>query len=233
MAARRHEAGDVRHVDHEVGAHGVRDLREALEVDDARVGGGAGDDDLGLFGLGLLGDGVVVDALGPLVDAVGDDVIELAGEVGGRAVREVPAVVEGHAHDLVARLHERGQRRVVRLRPGVRLHVGKARPEELLGALASEVLHLVDRPAAAVVALAGQALGVLVGEWGPDCLHHRLGDEVLGRDELDRGALAAQLVAHGREDLRIGRAQVLVGHGNPSLCRMPAPAGVRGAAGQL
>lgn len=62
MAARGHEAGDVRHVDHERRADGVGDLGEALEVDDARVGRGAGDDHPGAVPLGELRHDVVVDA---------------------------------------------------------------------------------------------------------------------------------------------------------------------------
>ena len=46
----------------------------------------------------------------------------------------------------------------------VRLHVGVLGAEQRLDALAGEVLDLVDDLVAAVVALAGIALGVLVGE---------------------------------------------------------------------
>ena len=216
VAAGGHEAGDVGHVHHEGGAHGMGDLGEALEVDDARVGRGTGDDHLGAVLLGERRHGVVVNALRLGVHAVGDDVVELAGEVGRRAVREVAAVVERHAHDGVA---GRGQRReggVVGLGARVRLHVGKARAEELAGTVAREVLRLVDRPAAAIVALAGQALGVLVGEGRPHGLHDGRRNEVLRRDELDGGALAAQLVLDRGEDLGIGRSQVLAEHGTSS-----------------
>ena len=46
MRAAGHEAGEVRHVDHQLGADLVGDLAEAAEVDDARIGRAAGDDDL-------------------------------------------------------------------------------------------------------------------------------------------------------------------------------------------
>ena len=57
--------------------------------------------------------------------------------------------------------HEDGH---VRLRAGVRLDVGVLGAEELLRALDRERLGDVDELAAAVVALARIALGVLVGE---------------------------------------------------------------------
>ena len=173
------ETGDVGHVNHQVGAHLVCDAAEGGEVDDAGVGGCAGDDDLGLLAEGLLAHLVHVEALGLLVDAVGADLVELAGEVGRRAVSEVAAVVEAHAHDLVARLDEGGVGSLVGLGAGVGLHVGVASAEELAGAVAGEVLDEVDLLAAAVVALAGVALGVLVGEDGAHSLHDGGAGDVL------------------------------------------------------
>ena len=53
------------------------------------------------------------------------------------------------------------------------LDVGVVRAEEGLGPLAREVLGHVDELAAAVVALARIALGVLIGEDRARGLHHR------------------------------------------------------------
>ena len=53
---------------------------------------------------------------------------------------------------------------MLRLAAGVRLDVGVLGAEELLGPVDGQLLDLVDDLAAAVVALAGIALGVLVGE---------------------------------------------------------------------
>ena len=73
---------------------------------------------------------------------------------------------------------------------GVRLDVGVLGAEERLGAVAGEVLDLVDDLAAAVVALAGNALGVLVVEPRAERLEHRDRGEVLRGDELERLLLA-------------------------------------------
>ena len=48
MHAAGDEAGEMRHVDHEIGADAVGDLAEALEVPGARIGRAAGDDQLRL-----------------------------------------------------------------------------------------------------------------------------------------------------------------------------------------
>ena len=107
--------------------------RELGEVDDARVGAGPGDDQLRLVLAGQFGDlrrsrcgGRV------LADAVADDLEVLAGEVQLHAVRQVPAVGEVEAEDRVARLEGGEEDGHVRLRAGVRLHVGVVGAEELL-----------------------------------------------------------------------------------------------------
>ena len=84
--------------------------------------------------------------------------------------------------------------------------------EEARGAVAGEVLDLVDDLAAAVVPLAGHALGVLVVEPGAERLEHRDGREVLRGDELEGLLLTLQLEVEECRDLRVGGAQLgLVG----------------------
>ena len=61
-------------------------------------------------------------------------------------------------------LQQRHEHRLVGLRAGVRLDVGERAVEQLAGALDGQLLGLVDLLAAAVVAPAGIALGVFVGE---------------------------------------------------------------------
>ena len=116
---------------------------------------------------------------------------------------QVAAGVEGHAEDGVAGLKQRGEHALVGLAAGVRLDVGEAAAEELLGAVAGEVLGDVDELAAAVVAPARIALGVLVGHHPALRLHHGAGDDVLGGDQLDLVALAAELVLDAPGDLGV------------------------------
>ena len=124
-------------------------------------------------------------------------------------------MVELHAHDRVAGLDHRHVGGVVGLRAGVRLDVGVLGAEDLLGAVDGELLGDVDLLAAAVVALAGVALGVLVGEHRAGGLEHGLGHEVLGGDHLQRRLLASQLAVEHRGDLGIdlgeGCGLVIVG----------------------
>jgi hypothetical protein len=68
----------VGHVHKEVGSDGVGDGAHPFEVDDARVGAGAGGDHLGFDLQRGLGKGVVINALVLFGDAVVDDVKEAA-----------------------------------------------------------------------------------------------------------------------------------------------------------
>jgi hypothetical protein len=123
------------------------------------------------------------------------------------AVGEVAAVGQVQAHDGVAGREHGGVGGLVGLRAGVRLHVGVLGAEELLGAIPGQVLDDVGELAAAVVALAGIALGVLVGEDAGGGFEHRFGDEVLAGDQLELGVLALHLVLDGLIDLGIDFGQ--------------------------
>ena len=218
MEAGGDEAGDVRDVDHEVSADFVGDFREAREVDDARIGGGAGDDQLRLALFSLLLECVVVDALRLLVDTVRHDLEVLAAHVDRAAVRQVTAVREVHAHDRVTRRQEGEEHSHVGLCAGMRLDVGIGCAEELLRAVDGQLLDDVDVLAAAVVALAGVAFGVFIRQHAALCFHHGFGDDVLRRDELELRALAIELQVNLFRDFRVRLFQgVHQAHGFPPI----------------
>ncbi len=75
------EPGDVGGVEHEERADLVGDGAERLRVDDPRVGGGAGDDDLRAVLEGGVAHLVEVDALVARRHAVGLEAVELAARV--------------------------------------------------------------------------------------------------------------------------------------------------------
>ena len=199
-----HETRDVGHVHHHDGVHLRGHLRDAREIDDARVGAGPDHDHLGPVLARQLLECVVVDLLGVGPHAVGDDLVELPGEVERVPVGEVAAVGQVHPEHRVARLHRREVHRHVGLRARVRLHVGVVGAEERLGARDRQRLGHVHELAAAVVALAGIALGVFVGEHRAGGVEDRLADEVLGRDELEALGLATAFAGDGGGDLGVG-----------------------------
>ena len=167
---------------------------------------------------------VVVDRAGGRVEPVLHGVEDLAGEIDLGAVREVTAVVEAHAEQRVARLHQREERGGVGLRTGVRLDVGEVGAEELLRTIDRELLGDIDVFAPAVVALARIAFGVLVGEHGALRLEHARSCVVLGSDQLDVIFLADAFVLDRSREFRIefgdghaGGKHVLSTVGDPEL----------------
>jgi len=88
------------------------------------------------------------------------------------------------------------------------LHVGVVAVEQRHGAFHGQALGHVHVLAAAVVALAGVALGVLVGEDRVLHRHHQRAGVVFGGDEFHMVFLAAFLALDG-----LGQLQVEVGQG--------------------
>ena len=196
MHTRSHQAAYVRHVHEHVGADLVAYLADALPVYDAGVRRGAGYYHLRPEFLGLGEQGVIVDELRLPVHAVGAHVEVLAGYGRLGAVRQMAAAAEVHAHEHVAGLGQGQVHGHVGLGAGMRLHIGVLRAEELAGALAGNLLHDVHVLAAAVIALAGVALGVFVGEMAADSLHDGRGGKVLAGYELYMVTLAGELLLH-------------------------------------
>ena len=197
------QTGDVGGVEHEEGTDLVGDLPERRRVDDPGVGGGPGHDDLGPVLLGQVPHLVEVDPLVRRGDAVGDELVEDAAGVDGRAVGEVAALVEPQPQDRVAGLEHGQVDGHVGVGAGVGLDVGVLGAEERPGPVAGQLLGLVDHLVAAVVPLARVALAVLVGEDRPGGPQHRRRGEVLRGDELDRGVLPLDLGVDDGEQLLV------------------------------
>jgi hypothetical protein len=203
----RDQPGEVGHVDHEHGPDLVGDLPEDAEVDLARIGAVAGQQDQRPEALGLLADLVVVEQPGGRVDGVAGDLEQLPGHVRPEPVGEVAAGVKGHAEQaLIAELVPQ------------RLPVGVGQALEVLGPEPLQRRGLdppgQNRPEgdqvgvdAAVgldvgVVAAEQALGQLHGPAldGVDVL--AAGVEAVARRAL--GILVREPVAHGEQGGRGG-----------------------------
>ena len=159
-----HEPSYVGHVHHQGRPHLVSNRTENLEIQQTRISRCPRQQHRGLDLLGLLSQSLVVNALPILLHSVGVEVIEHTGEVLGVAVGQVTPVIEGHAQNTVMGRTQGHQRRHVGLGPAVGLHICPFRTKKLLGPIASQVFDRVHVLAATVVASAGVALRVLVGQ---------------------------------------------------------------------
>jgi len=77
------------------------------------------------------------------------------------------------------------------------------RAEELFGAINSQLFHLVGELAAAVIAPAGIALGVFIGEDGAHGFQDGFRHQIFGRDEFEPGGLPDGFLAQYLGDLAI------------------------------
>ena len=114
------------------------------------------------------------------------------------------AVSEVHAEDGIARLEQGEIRRLIGLGTRMGLDIRVFGTEQGAGALAGDLLHHVYLLAAAVIAPAGIALGVLVGQNRPHGRHNGRRNDVLRRDQLQVAALAGEFLFHRGPDLRVG-----------------------------
>src|SRR5262249_30121676 len=100
-------------------------------------------------------------------------------------------------------------RRHVGLASRVRLHVGVLGAEERLGAIARGVFDVIHFFAAAVVALAGISLRVLVGRHRPHRRENGEAHEILGGNHLQSAVLPPGFGADVGRDAGIGTLEVL------------------------
>jgi hypothetical protein len=117
----------------------------------------------------------------------------------------VTALRKIHTHNGIAQLQQGKIHGKVCLCAGMGLDVGVLCPKQLAGAPDGNVLYLVHIDAAAVVALAGQTLGVLIGQDAAHSRHHSGRNDVLAGDQLNVLALTGQFPLHGCAQFRVGR----------------------------
>ena len=197
------QSRDVRHVHHQRRADFVGDLAKRRVLHRAGIGARARDNHLGLVLARERADFVEVDQFGVLANAVGQRVVEFAGETHFGSVREMAAVRERHAQNRVARLQVRHEDGHVGLRAGVRLHVGVLGAEEALEPVDRERFGNVHPLASAVIPAPRIALGVLVGHHARHRFANGAARVVLRRDELEVLFLPALLARDRGEDFRV------------------------------
>jgi len=199
------QPGIVRNVRDQPGAGRVGYGAHAREVDLARIGGAAGEDQAWPGLTGKTVQFVIVDPFVILANAVRCGLEPPPRQADGRSVRQVAAAGEIEPHDPVARIEQREQDSDVGVRARMGLHIGMGRAEQPTGPADGELLDPIDRLAAAIVAAAGIALGIFVGEdralRGP----HLRADDVLRRDQLDMILLPSCFLPDGDGEFAVDR----------------------------
>lgn len=225
------ETADVGHIAQEQSTTLVSNGPEPRIVPVPGVGAASADDQLWAEVEGLLLEPVVIDVPSLGVHLVGQT---LKVDGGGRdllaagcvvAVGQVATGREIQPHDTVVGVEEGGVGSEIRRATGVGLDVDSPgsgiQVERLEGAVAAEVLDLVDELVTTIVTIPRHALGVLVGEGAAEGLDDRERGEVLGGDELDPPALPPLLLLDQIEDLLVDGEQRLIAPRRDGIHRPP------------
>ncbi|OPZ75846.1 MAG: hypothetical protein BWY82_00050 [Verrucomicrobia bacterium ADurb.Bin474] len=201
-----HQTGDVGDVRHQQGTGLLGNLAHAGEIDRAGIRRCTHRDHLRLLLHCQAFDFIVIDvAFG--IGAVVHHLIQHARKILCKPVSQVPAVLQTHCQDLVARLDHGKVNRHIRLRPRVRLHIRMLRTKERLCTIPRKVLGDIHRIASAIVAFAGIPFRVLVCHHATSGFDHRRQGEVFGSNQLDVILLALLFCLNRGMDLRINLRQ--------------------------
>jgi hypothetical protein len=189
------ETCDVRHIYHKVCADLVSDLTELCEINNSGICACACNDELGLALKRGCADLIVVDKSRISLYAIGNDVEIFTRNVYGKTVGNVSAVSKVHGKNGVTGGNESKECGKVCVSSAMGLNVSVLRAEKTASALTGDVLDLVDKLTAAVVARCGITLGVLVGKYSSCGKKNCLGNDILGCDKLDVALLTLKLSA--------------------------------------
>src|SRR5690554_1506718 len=158
------EPREMRHIDHEDGPDSISDSAEALEIEEAGIGGAAGDDELRLMLLRGRLDLIHIDEVRLSVDPIADGVEPAPREVDRGAMREVTARLKIEPEDGIAGFEEREEDRLVGLAPRMRLNIRELGAVKLLQPLDGEPLDAIGMNAASIIAAVRISLGVFIGK---------------------------------------------------------------------
>ena len=183
----------MRHVYHQIRANFARNCAKFLKVNHARICCGSGDNHPRLFFHRKLADrGIIKISLA--IYAVGNHRKQFARKIHGRAVREVPAERQAHAHHFVSGFQKRKIHCHIGGRPRKRLHIDAplfTQTKNFLRAFNCKHLNIVNHAIARIVALVGVSFRVFIGKLRAECFAHRPRDDVFRRDQINRILLAA------------------------------------------
>ena len=173
------ESSRVSHIDHEDRADLIGYLADTGIIPFTAVRTRACDNQFRLVLARLTLQVLIIDTTCRFVQVITDRIEHQTAEIDGRTVTQVTAMTQVETHERVAGFeasHENGH---VRLRTRVRLYVHVLRVVQLFQTLPRDILRDIHHFAAAVIAMTGITLCVLVGQHATHRLHHLVTHEIL------------------------------------------------------
>ena len=205
------------HVHQHFGAYAISNSAHTGKIDEARIGREAGDDDFRFVFVCQRFHLLVVNLAVIGLDAILHRFVHAPGEADTGTVGQVTAMRQTHAEQSLTRLHKRRIGGSVGLRTRMRLHVGIAALEQLLGTLYRQRFHHVYEFTTTVVTLSRVALGIFVGQHTALRFHHTRTGVIFGCNQLNVLFLPAAFTGNGGGQFGIetGDGHVFVKHGVP------------------
>ena len=208
MHARRDETCKMRHVHHQQRADAVADFAKRPEIDNARIGRAASDNQFRFVLTRKARDLFHIDPVIVLPHPIGHGLEPFARHVDRRAMGKMATGSQVEPHESVAGLQQGKKHFGVCRCPRVRLHVGELAAEKFRHALDCEPFRNVHELTPAVVTFTRQAFGILVGENRALRFKNSTRNNVLRSDQFDFVALAAkfELDRFGNFGIDLGQA---------------------------
>ena len=145
---------------------------------------------------------VVIDFLF-CIQAVRDRFEPFARHIERHTVRQVSAFSQTHAEERIAGIQQGKKHRLIRLRATIGLNIGSFGTEQFFNAINRQRFDHINKFTAAVIALAGIAFSVFIGELAALRFHHGGAGVVFRSDQLDMVLLALIFMGDGGIQLRI------------------------------
>ena len=219
MRTAGNKAGNMCHIDQQIGTHTVSNFAETGKIDDARIGRTARNDEFRLMLFCQSLNLVKINAMVIAAHTILHGIKPFAGLVWSRTMGQVSAGGEAHAQDRITGFDERLKHRLIGLRPGIGLHIGIGAIVKFTNTLDGKLFGHINMFATAIITPTGIALGIFIGQHRALHLHHRLGNNIFRGNQLNLVFLARQFAAQNAGNIRIAfgniapEKRIFSGHG--------------------
>ena len=185
------------HIDHQFGTDCISNFTEFWKVDDVRIGWSTCHNQLRLYFLSLLEDGIKVQQLCFWINAIRYKMVGLAREADWSTMGQVTTSRQIHAHHCVAWLNQSHISCTIGLTAWVRLHIGEFGTKDFLSALNGQALHNIHYVCSTIITATWVAFSIFIGQNRTLSGHNSFRNDVFWSDQLDIMLLTLFLIGNG------------------------------------
>ena len=203
-----HQAGNMGHVDHEIGIHRPGNMGQPLKIDDPGIGAGSGHNHLWPLGPGQFIQRIVVDGAGFPFHPVMEKLEEPTGKAHRAAMGQVSAMGQIHSQKGVPRVEQGEVDRHVGLGPRMGLDIDIGSAKQLLGPLHGQIFRHVHMFATTVIPLGRIPFGIFVGQNAALDRHNGPAGDIFRCDQFQGVGLPIQFLPQHSGNFRVDAFKV-------------------------